>query len=82
MTDAAQQILERALTLSPDEREELLAALIRGLDGPPPSADEQARIDAAWAVEIRRRVAAYRGGTANLIDAAEVYASLRAGTRR
>ena len=77
MTTAVQQLLDRALTLSSEEQEVLVKALIRNFDGPLPSDEEQTGIDAAWAAEIKRRMAGYRNGSAELIDADEVYASLR-----
>lgn len=48
MTQAVCDILGRALTLSRQERAELASKLIKSLDGPPPTPEEQAAIDAAW----------------------------------
>jgi putative addiction module component (TIGR02574 family) len=50
MTATAQKVLEDALTLSPNERAALAAELLASLD---PFEDD---VQAAWAVEIARRV--------------------------
>lgn len=77
MTNAVDSILGTALSLSPAERAELATRLIRSLDGPPPAPEEQAAIDAAWDAEIARRVKEIDDGTAELVDADEVFASAR-----
>jgi putative addiction module component (TIGR02574 family) len=61
MTKPAQAVLAEALRLNVDARAEVAAELLASLDGP---ADPDA--DAAWAIEIERRVAAIEGGTAKL----------------
>jgi putative addiction module component (TIGR02574 family) len=61
MTKPAQAVLAEALRLDVDARAEVAAELLASLDGP---ADPDA--DAAWAVEIERRVAAIEAGTAKL----------------
>ena len=61
MTKAAEAVLADALRLDPDARAELAAELLASLDGP---ADFDA--DAAWNVEIERRVAAIEAGTVRL----------------
>ncbi len=58
MTDATRNVLAEALRLDVDARAELAAELLASLDGP---ADPDA--EAAWAVEIERRVAAIEAGT-------------------
>lgn len=62
MTKATEAVLVNALRLGPDERAELAAALLASLDGP---ADPDA--DAAWALEIRRRIRALDDGTVELV---------------
>jgi putative addiction module component (TIGR02574 family) len=57
MTDRAERLLTDALTLSPADRGELTAQLLGSLDG---DADPDA--DAAWADEIRDRLAEVRSG--------------------
>ncbi len=61
MTEATKTVLAEALRLDVDSRAELAAELLASLDGP---ADPDA--EAAWAVEIERRVAAVEAGTVKL----------------
>ncbi|MBI4729504.1 MAG: addiction module protein [Acidobacteria bacterium] len=61
MTDPTKTVLADALRLDVGSRAELAAELLASLDGP---ADPDA--EAAWAVEIERRVAAIEAGTVKL----------------
>ena len=61
MTKAAESILADALKLDVEARAEVAAELLASLDGP---ADPDA--EAAWEVEIARRVAAIEAGTIKL----------------
>ncbi len=61
MVKAAEVVLADALRLDTKSRAELAAELLASLDGP---ADPDA--EAAWAAEIKRRVAAIEAGTAKL----------------
>ena len=61
MTKAAAAVLAEALRLDVDARAELAAEILASLDGP---ADPD--VEAAWATEIQRRVAAIESGTARL----------------
>ncbi len=61
MTKAVETILADALRLDLDARAEVVTELLASLDGP---ADPGA--EAAWAVEIERRVAAVDAGTIKL----------------
>ena len=61
MTKAVETVLADALRLDLDARAEVAAELLASLDGP---ADPGA--EAAWAVEIERRVAAIEAGTVKL----------------
>jgi len=61
MTKAAQLVLADALRLDPDARAEVIAELLASLDGP---ADRDA--EAAWNVEIERRIEAIEAGTIRL----------------
>ena len=67
MTKAAEAVLVDALRLDLDGRAEVAAELLASLDGP---ADPD--VEAAWAVEIERRVAAIEVGTVRLEPWAEV----------
>jgi putative addiction module component (TIGR02574 family) len=77
MTSAVRQIIDAAMPLSSKERAEIAAVLIESLNGPAPSAAEQAEIDAAWRVEIRRRMKEIEDGTAELIPGDEFLARVR-----
>ena len=61
VTKTAEAVLADALRLDLDARAEVAAELLASLDGP---ADPGA--EAAWAVEIERRVAAIEAGTVTL----------------
>ncbi len=61
MTKAAQSVLADALRLDPEVRAELIAELLASLDGP---ADQDA--EAAWSIEIERRIEAIEAGTIRL----------------
>lgn len=65
--------LEREVRLLPaEERAQLVDALLESLR------DEKiAEVEAAWAVEIERRVSAYERGEARLVPAEEVFAKAR-----
>ena len=58
MTESTKDLLERALALTPEERAELAVELIASVDGA-----KDGDVEAAWAAEIERRVAAARTGT-------------------
>ena len=58
MSRAAADVLADALRLEPDSRAEVAAELLASLDGP---RDPDA--EAAWNVEIERRIAAVEAGT-------------------
>lgn len=78
MTQAVNNVLGTALSLSPEERAEIVSRLIESLDGPlTTTPEEQAAIDATWDAEIARRVKEIDDGTAELIDGDEVFASAR-----
>jgi len=61
MTKGAEAVLADALRLDLDARAQVATELLASLDGP---ADPNA--EAAWAVEIERRVAAIEAGTVRL----------------
>jgi len=61
VTTAVEKVLNDALSLSDDEREELVAALTQTL---PP-----VELDAAWKAELARRIAKIESGEAVLHDA-------------
>ena len=61
MTKGVQIVLADALRLAPDARAELAAELLASLDGP---ADAEA--EAAWNIEIERRIEAIESGEIEL----------------
>lgn len=61
MSRSDQSVFADALRLEPETRAELAAELLASLDGP---ADPDA--EAAWDVEIERRIAAIEAGTVQL----------------
>ncbi|MCL2781942.1 MAG: addiction module protein [Actinomycetia bacterium] len=69
--------VERALlALPPADRAVVIERGLASLD----QADNasQAEIDAAWLIEINRRVDEYAGGDTKLVDAADHFARVRA----
>jgi putative addiction module component (TIGR02574 family) len=66
------EIEKSARLLSPEERARLAEAMAESLREAMP-----AEIEAAWEVEIRRRVDAYERGEATLIPAEDVFAKAR-----
>lgn len=61
------QLLDEAMKLKPKERFALVECLIRSLDQP----DKE--LDAIWAQEAEKRLAAYRAGTLAGISMEEVF---------
>lgn len=72
MSTQAEQILQSALSLPPDERVEIAETLILSLDD-----ERAAEIEAAWAEEIKRRLESIDRGQARFIPADEVMRSMR-----
>lgn len=66
------ELERKARLLSAEERAQLVDALLESLRG-----EKIAEIEAAWAVEIERRVSAYERGEAKLVPAEEVFAKAR-----
>jgi len=66
MKQAPEDLLKQALQLSPEERAALAASLIESLDE---QVDEDA--EAAWALEIRRRLAELDSGAVKTIPWSE-----------
>ena len=69
MNPLAAELLERALTLSSEDRGALASALIDSLDDE--EADYSEEIDPTWAAEIKRRVDAIHAGTAKFLTLEE-----------
>ncbi|HXU34906.1 MAG TPA: addiction module protein [Blastocatellia bacterium] len=61
------EVLEQALTLKTEERFLVVEGLLRSLDEPDPE------IDAIWAEEAEKRLAAYRAGRLGGIAMEDVF---------
>ena len=72
MDTQAEQLLQTALTLSPNDRAEIAAQLLESLDGEP---DQD--VEAAWAAEIKRRIDQIDRGEVELVPWEEVLRSMR-----
>jgi putative addiction module component (TIGR02574 family) len=72
MADLVAELAEQARTLSPGERSRLVDLLLESLHESP-----LAEIEAAWATEIERRVAAYDRGEVETFAAEDLSAEAR-----
>lgn len=71
MSPSAQKILEDALQLPPDEIDWLVESLLIKEKGEP-----EAKIEAAWDGEIKRRLDEIDSGAVKMIPAARVHAEM------
>jgi putative addiction module component (TIGR02574 family) len=69
MTDQVAELAERGLALSEEDRARLAELLLASL-----GAEPQSEVEAAWDLEIKRRLAAYDRGEVQAIDAEDVFA--------
>ena len=76
MVDLVTELSERAKSLPPEDRARLAEELLASLD--PHDTD----VEAAWDVELRRRIDAIDRGEAPLIPAEEAFAAVRRALRR
>lgn len=74
MAASAKFILDQALKLPVNDRAALVENLILSLDKPDPS------LDAQWLKEAEDRLAAYRSGELQAMDAEQVFSELGKGT--
>jgi len=72
MADLVADLVEKARSLSAEERSRLVDLLIESLHESP-----LADVEAAWAKEIERRVAAFERGEVQTFAAEEVFAEAR-----
>ncbi|MFZ0815708.1 MAG: addiction module protein [Candidatus Sulfotelmatobacter sp.] len=77
MTPQVSELLEKALTLSAQERGLLIDRLVETLDNEP--AEEG--VEAAWEEEIKRRVDDIRSGRVKMIPGEQVLGRLKARLR-
>lgn len=75
MNDRVRAIVEEARKLTPEERLELFDLLEAEFPGGSEGAPEE--IEAAWLVEVERRIAEAERGEAVFFDAEEVFAEAR-----
>ncbi len=71
MSNRSAQVFQEALSLSLDERAELVERLLSSLDTP-----ERQRIDALWAQEAEDRLEAFERGEIKTISAKEVFGKI------
>ena len=71
MPPSLKQIEEQARALSPDDRAKLAQSILESLHTP------VAEIEAAWAAEIEKRVAAFDRGEMQSYPAEDVFAEAR-----
>jgi putative addiction module component (TIGR02574 family) len=70
MSTPAQKLLHQAMKLPAPERAALVEGLVESLDKPDPA------LDALWLKEAESRIAAYRNGELEAVDAETVFAEL------
>jgi putative addiction module component (TIGR02574 family) len=71
MSPSLEQMEEQARSLSPDDRAKLAQSILESLHTP------VAEIEAAWAGEIEKRVAAFDRGELHAYPAEDVFAEAR-----
>jgi putative addiction module component (TIGR02574 family) len=72
MTDLITELSQRARSLAPEDRARLAEELLASLAG-----DVEQNIEAAWDVEIQKRIEEIESGSATLIPADEVFSKIR-----
>jgi putative addiction module component (TIGR02574 family) len=70
MATSPESLLRQALELPANDRAALIDGLIASLDKPDPE------VDALWLKEAESRMAAYRSGELEAVDADQVFAEL------
>ena len=76
MHDQVTELAQRGKALLPEDRSRLVDILLESLHEP-----AIAEVEAAWALEIERRLAEHDRGEVNSIDADEVFAKARSIAR-
>jgi putative addiction module component (TIGR02574 family) len=71
MTTRAQEVLEKAVGLPPDERAELVEGILASFDFP-----SRPDIDEAWAREAEDRIDAYERGEIPAVPASTVFETI------
>lgn len=70
MTETAERLLHQAMSLTAEERTALVEGLVESLDKPDPTLDQQ------WLREAEDRIAAYRAGHLQAVDANQAFSDL------
>ena len=70
MSASTETLLHQALKLPSNDRAALVESLVVGLDKPDPA------LDALWLKEAENRMAAYRSGELDAMDAEQVFRDL------
>lgn len=76
MNDPVTELAQRGMALTTDERSRLVDILLESLHESP--SDE---VEAAWAIEIERRLAAYDRGEIESVAGEDVFAKARSLAR-
>ncbi|PWF55154.1 addiction module protein [Massilia glaciei] len=76
MNDQVKELAERGLALPTEDRSRLVDLLLESLQESPTN-----EVEAAWAVEIERRLAAYDRGEMASVAGEEVFAKARSLAR-
>jgi len=77
MAARPEDLLDSALALPPDDRARIAAELIASLDG-----EAEVGVDAAWLIEVDRRMDDVKRRQVDLIDRKSVSAEIRETLRR
>ena len=72
MQDMVEKLVQRGLSLTPEDRARLAERLLDSIHE-----SSSPAIEAAWSEEIERRVAAHRRGEVEVFEAEEVFAEAR-----
>ncbi|HEX2078632.1 MAG TPA: addiction module protein [Longimicrobium sp.] len=80
-TTEYEQLLEKALALTPEQRIQLAQELLESVEWEDEDDEDPAAVEAAWADEIKRRVEELDSGLAEPTPAAEVFARARERVR-
>ena len=72
MPDQVAELVQRGRELPVEDRERLVDQLLESLNEP-----AAAELDAAWEVEIERRLSEYDSGAIQAVDAEEIFAKAR-----
>ena len=78
MNKRVEALVEEARKLTPDEQDELLRLLVIAREADEPADGTPEEIEAAWAAEIERRIAAHERGETQTDRACRGHGEMRA----